>query len=398
MCLSIYLSLSLSESLTESLTQSLTESISIYIYLSLSIYLSISIYLSLSICLYLSISIYLFLSISIHLSQSFNQSIYLSFYLSICLCIYLSICMSVCLSIYLSIYLSSCLSVCLSIYLYLSISIYLFLSIYLNPSISINQSIYLYVCLSIYLSIYLAVCLSVYLSIYLSNLSIYLSVCLSVYLSIDFFGLHRAYILHLDLSSLLNRYRSLRHTCASVTTNMHVNSFWRCASVPAIRNHSPHKGHICNHHSCYTPNGSGKCQSRWVLNFQTGRACQPTGGKFLGAAARKRGNFPHWALKDWKGLWREHSRLDIAPKTTNIVCTSVCFLLTTSIIWAMLTWGYTCGFFIVINQLPTGMQPPSIDLSVCSHPRKKLCVLVIVKPSPAWKPLLKQHVSGNMAA
>ena len=35
-----------------------------------------------------------------------------------------------------------------------------------------------------------------------------------------FFWLHRAYILHLDLSSLLSRYRSLRHTCASVTTNM----------------------------------------------------------------------------------------------------------------------------------------------------------------------------------
>jgi len=135
--------------------------------------------------------------------------------------------------------------------------------------------------------------------------------------------------------------------------------FWALciSSVPAIRNHSPHKEHICDHHSCYTPNGSGKCQSRWVLNFKTGRACQPTGGKFLGAAARKRGNFPHWALTDWKGLRREHSRLDITPKTTNIVCTSVCFGLTTSIIWTMLTWGYTCGFFIVINQLPTGMQP-----------------------------------------
>ena len=46
-----------------------------------------------------------------------------------------------------------------------------------------------------------------------------------------FFWLHRTYILHSDLSSLLNRYRSLRHTCASVTTNMRVNLFWRCASA-----------------------------------------------------------------------------------------------------------------------------------------------------------------------
>ena len=54
---------------------------------------------------------------------------YLSIYVSICLCVYLP----VCLSIYLCIYLSMCLSACLSVYL---LSVYLSSAyIFIHPSI-----------------------------------------------------------------------------------------------------------------------------------------------------------------------------------------------------------------------------------------------------------------------
>ena len=72
--------------------------LSVYLFICLSVYLSIC--LSVYLCVYVSICVYLSIYVSIRLS--IDRSIYLAVSLSICL--YISMCLSTYLSIYLSIY------------------------------------------------------------------------------------------------------------------------------------------------------------------------------------------------------------------------------------------------------------------------------------------------------